>query len=67
LCWFRRLDSEKLATAKKEFLQMERDGIIPCSNSPWSSPLDMVRKLDGSWPPCGNYQLLNLVTIPDSY
>ncbi len=27
-CRFRRLDGEKLAAAKKEFLQMERDGIV---------------------------------------
>jgi hypothetical protein len=46
---------------------MERDGIICRSNSPWSSPLHMVRKPDGSWQPCGNYQRLNLVTILDSY
>jgi hypothetical protein len=41
-CRFRRLDGKKLAAAKKEFLQMERDGIIRCSDSPWSSPLHMV-------------------------
>jgi hypothetical protein len=33
-CRFRRLDGEKLAAAKKEFLQMERDGIVRRSNSP---------------------------------
>ncbi len=41
-CRFRRLDGEKLAAAKKEFLQMEKDGIVRRSNSPWSSPLHMV-------------------------
>ncbi len=47
---------------------MERDGIIRRSNSPWSSwSLHIVRKPDGSWQPCGNYRLLNLVAIPDSY
>jgi hypothetical protein len=56
---------QKLAAVKKEFLQMERDGIIRHSNSPWSSPLHMVRKHDGSWRPCGDYGRLNLV--PDSY
>jgi hypothetical protein len=64
---FRRLDAEKLAAAKAEFDQLERDGIIRRSESPWASPLHMVRKPDGSWRPCSDYRRLNLVTIPDSY
>ena len=49
---FRRLDVEKLAAAKAEFLQLEKDRIVRRSDSPWSSPLHMVRKADGSWQPC---------------
>ena len=64
---FRRLDSVKLAAAKKEFYQMEKDGIVRRSDSPWSSPLHMVMKPDGSWRPCGDYRRLNLVTTKDSY
>ena len=44
----RHLDSEKLASAKNEFAKMVPAGIIRRSSSPWSSPLHMVKKSDGS-------------------
>jgi hypothetical protein len=63
----RKLDSEKLAAPKAEFKQLEEDDIIQRSTSPWSSPLHMVRKADGSWQPCRDFRRLNLVTEPDVY
>jgi hypothetical protein len=64
---FRRLDAEKLAEAKAEFLQLEKNGIVRRLDSPWSSPLHMVRKVDGPWQPSGDFRRLNLVTVADSY
>jgi hypothetical protein len=60
---FRRLDREKLAAKKKKFDWLERDGIVRRSDSPWSSPLHMEEKLDGSWQPCGD--LLDSYPLPN--
>ena len=41
---FRRLDSDKLGSAKEIFATWEWDGVVRRSDSQWSSPLHMVKK-----------------------
>ena len=47
--------------------QMEVQGIIRKSNSPWASPLCLVVKPNGKVRPCIDYRAVNKVTKPDSY
>ena len=63
----RPLSSEKLDSVRKEFANLEADGIIRRSSSPWAAPLHVVPKKDGSFRPCGDYRRLNKITIHDAY
>jgi len=46
---------------------MLREGIIQHGNNPFSSPIILVKKKDGSWRVCTNYRALNAITIKDSF
>ena len=46
---------------------MEKSGVIQPSNSPWASPIVLVRKKDGTHRFCVDYRSLNEVTKADTF
>ena len=46
---------------------MQRNNVIQPSESPWASPVVLVRKQDGCLRFCVDYRALNSVTKPDLF
>jgi hypothetical protein len=51
----------------KQLRDMQQTGVIQPSSSPWSSPVVMVRKKDGSHRLCVDYRQLNALTKTDAF
>ena len=63
----RRLPPAKQAEADAAVHKMLQSGDIELSNSPWSSPVVLVKKKDGGARFCVDYRRLNFHTRKDSY
>ncbi|KAL7635049.1 UNVERIFIED_CONTAM: hypothetical protein RMT77_014034 [Armadillidium vulgare] len=66
-CPVRRLQGPILYEVEKVCQQLEADGIIRKSYSPYSAPVVPVRKPDGAMRLCIDYRKLNEVTKGDSF
>ena len=63
----RKMSKEKQVAADEQIEDALAKGLISKSDSPFSAPLVMVRKKDGSFRMCLDYREVNARTIKDAY
>ena len=64
---YRRIPPHQFEEVRKHLKEMEEIGAIRRSNSPWASPVVLVKKKDGSLRFCIDLRKLNARTIKDAY
>ena len=64
---YMQIPPQQYEEVQKHLKQMLDIGAIRCSNSPWSSPVVLVRKKDGSLRFCIDLRKLNAQTVKDAY
>jgi hypothetical protein len=62
-----RMSVEELKEFKKQLTELQEDGYIRPSSSPWGAPVLFVQKKDGSQRMCVDYRSLNDVTVKNKY
>ena len=62
-----RLPLLKRKAVERELGKMLNQGVIRPSKSPWSSPILLVPKADGTTRFCVDYRKLNAITKKDAY
>ncbi len=63
----RRAPYRQQELVEEEVKKMLATGVVEPSESPWSSPIVLVRKKDGTLRFCVDYRRLNAVTRKDAY
>ncbi len=63
----RRKPPDQRVEIERQVQDLLKEGLITKSNSPWSSPVVLVSKKDGSKRLCIDYRQLNAVTTKDAY
>ena len=63
----RRMPFAARSEVARQLKDMQENGVIQASKSPWSSPVVLVQKKDGSLRFCVDYRELNSVTKADTF